>query len=110
MDTHNLSGGTYRFKTKDGYFELYLYTKNDTYAGIDIEFVADAETALDPKGLISYTRPRVLFEEDFSKIEAPGDLPRVHAALWVKPEGEDSTYDVPFAHFGIVWRDLSSKK
>lgn len=109
-EVKELSSGTYRFRTKDGCFELHLGKANYTYYGIDIEFVADAETALDPNGLIAYTRPRVLFEEDFSEMDAPGDLPRVHAMLWENPEGEDSTSDIPFEHFGKFWKNLGSKK
>lgn len=105
----DLPSGTYRFRTKDGYFELYL-DADGTYDGVNVEFVADAEKALDPNGLIPYTRPRVLFEEDFSEIENPGDLPRVHAVLWENPEGEDLTSDIPFTHFGKFWRDLGPKK
>lgn len=104
----DLPSGTYRFRTKDGYFDLYLGGDDETYAGVDAEFVANAESALDPKGLIPFTRPRVLFEEDFSEMEAPGDLPRVHAVLWENPEEEDSTSDIPFVHFGKFWRDLGS--
>lgn len=109
-EVKELASGTYRFRTKDGCFELHLGKDNYTYFGIDIEFVADAETALDPKGLIAYARPRVLFEEDFSDVEAPGDLPRVHVVLWGNPEVEDSTSDVSFTHFGKTWKDLGSKK
>lgn len=106
----DLPSGVYRFRTIDGYFALYLGKDDEAYADVDVEFVADAKKALDPNGLIPYTRPRVLFEEDFSEIENPGDLPRIHAVLWENPEGDDSTSDIPFTPFGKFWRDLGSKK
>lgn len=104
----NLSAGNYYFRTKDGHFAFHLGGKNEPY--VDVEFVADAETVLDPNRQVAYTRPHVCFVEDFSKIKAPGDFSEIRAVLWGDPEDENPTSDITIEHFGRVWNRSCSKK